>query len=145
MKLAKYFVLAFSMCAANAMAFSMPSAPGQVNSTYDEIRTTDGATCRSANGGNLIFHGGVSSATGSNESYYSYNDSSYKNDDETGVYLGFALSYGGGKKIDCSRLAEIEFEKAELELKKLKAQVKALSELQRLNDLQTSGVLPALD
>ena len=145
MKLAQYFVIAFSMTTASAMAFTMPSAPGQVNSTYDEIRTTDGATCRSANGGNLILHGGMSTATDSGESNYSYDSTSYNNGDEKGVYMGFAYSYGGSEKIDCSRLADIEFEKAELELQKLRAQVAALQQMQALQSLEASGSLPPLD
>lgn len=122
-----------------AFAFTMPSAPN-TNTSFDEIRTTDGAVCRSSNGGNFILHGGVSDA----ENDYANDHYGRGIDDEQGIYIGFAYSFGGGERIDCSRLARIEFEKAELELQKLKAEIEALEQLKNLHAMQLSGELPAL-
>ncbi|NLS14402.1 hypothetical protein HGP28_16095 [Vibrio sp. SM6] len=117
----------------------MPSAPN-TNTSFDEIRTTDGAVCRSSNGGNFIIHGGVSDANSDfNNHYYGRGI-----DDEQGIYVGFAYSFGGGERIDCSRLAKIEFEKAELELQKLRAEIEALEQLKNLQAMQLNGELPPL-
>ncbi|WP_168837497.1 hypothetical protein [Vibrio agarilyticus] len=122
-----------------AQAFTMPSAPN-TNTSFDEIRTTDGAVCRSSNGGNFIIHGGVSDANSDfNNHYYGRGI-----DDEQGIYVGFAYSFGGGERIDCSRLAKIEFEKAELELQKLRAEIEALEQLKNLQAMQLNGELPPL-
>lgn len=124
----------------NSHAFTMPSAPN-TNSSFDEIRTTDGAVCRSSNGGNFILHGGISDSNNNFDDRY-YGTSGI--DDEKGVYIGFAYNFGGGKRIDCSRLARIEFEKAELELQKLRAEIEALEQLKNLHVLQINGQLPPL-
>ena len=144
MKWVRFLFITPIMMATFADAFTMPSAPSQVNSTFDEIRTTDGATCRSANGGNIILHGGVSRARVTDELIFD-NGMNYDDSSETGIYMGFAMSYGGGKKIDCSRLANIEFEKAQLELENLRAQVAALQQLKNIQLLEESGSLPPLD
>lgn len=138
----KLIALVLAMMSGSAMAFTMPSAPSLSNSGYDEIRTTDGAVCRSSTGGNLTLHGGFSDSQGDyNNGYYDNNDGF---DNEQGAYIGFAYNFGGGKRIDCSRLAEIEFQKAELELQKLRAEIDALEQLKALHALQSSGELPPL-
>ena len=139
MRVVKTLLFHLILHTSTVMAFTMPSAPGQVNSTYDEIRTSEGASCRSANGGNLIVHGGVSGASGTNTSnsyseYFRPLEDSH-DDTEAGAYMGFAYSFGGGKKIDCSRLANIEFERAELELEKLRAEVDVLKKMNMLSNL----------
>lgn len=133
-----------AIMSSSAMAYTMPSAPSLSISGYDEIRTTDGAVCRSSNGGNLTVHGGISDSKGDNGYNYTAGGNQNGFDNERGSYIGFAYNFGGSKRIDCSRLAEIEIEKAELELQKLRAEIDALEQLKALHALQSGGDLPPL-
>ena len=98
----------FSSHSLSASLINIPSPPSSPSS-YDEIRTSDGSSCRSSVGGNIQMYGGLVT-TGGDEAYI------YSSDfNETGGYIGFAYSMGGGKRLNCSRLSEIETEKALIE------------------------------
>jgi len=119
----------------NATAFTVPSAPS-APSGYDEIRTSTGTTCRSNIGGNLQMYGGAVDV-GQSGGYYD-------GEKEQGLFVGFAYSFGAGSRISCNRLAEIETERAELELIKLKQEVAAYKQQLQLQQLEASGKLPKL-
>ncbi|MGR5241700.1 hypothetical protein ACPV36_12455 [Photobacterium damselae] len=116
----------------------MPSAP-QAPNAFDEIRTADGTTCRSSIGGKLQIYGGALTSKQQGDYFHGAN-----NVDEVGGYIGFSYSLGGGKRVDCSRLSQIETERAELELKKLKAEIATLEQMKKLAMLEASGALPPL-
>ena len=128
---------------ANAFALSMPSAPSSPTG-YDEVRTSDGSVCRSNVGGNLQMYGGVMSGDSDGSNHYDYRGYDNRSEDESGLYVGFAYSFGGGKRINCDRLATIETERAELELQKLKSEIKALEKIRELQLLEANGNLPKL-
>ena len=123
-------------------AFSLPSAPSSP-SGYNEIRTQSGSVCRSSIGGNLQVYGGALTSNGDEGNPYGYHAANGTND-EDGLYIGFAYSFGGGKQMDCTRLADIETERALIELNKLKSDIKALEQIRELQLLETEGHLPKL-
>ncbi|MFS1430428.1 hypothetical protein LMH73_025765 [Vibrio splendidus] len=135
-KLALLSSLLFSGFAFSAV--NIPSAPSSPTG-YDEIRTSDGVTCRSSVGGNLQVYGGALSMDGSSAS--SYDDPNY---DEQGGFVGFAYSFGGEKRIRCDRLAEIETERAQIELARLKEEIETLKRVRQLKLLEAEGGLPEL-
>lgn len=130
-KLLRASALAITLYSPLAQAY-MPSSP----SGYDSFRTSTGVECRSSVGGAVNVYGELYS---SNTDYPPYN-----NEEDKGGRIGVSISLGGGDRIDCSRLQEIETRKAELELEKLEAEVEMLKKLKDLNALQASGVLPKL-
>lgn len=138
----KSIILIFTLIVSfQANALSIPSAPSSPTGS-DEIRTSDGATCRSSVGGNLQIYGGIVDASGDRNQ-----DGDYwhrYDEDERGAYIGFAYSFGGESRIRCDRLAEIETERAELELEKLKAEIEMLKKVKELEILKASGILPEL-
>lgn len=84
-------------------------------------------------------YGGALTVSGKSASYY--DDPDY---DEMGGFVGFAYSFGGGEAVRCDRLAEIETERALLELNKLKAELAAYKEMAALKALESTGDLPEL-
>ena len=130
--LAKIFAITIPLISGNALAY-MPQAPNSP-SGYDEYRTADGSSCRSSVGGNIQIYGGMYE---SQEQYYSLSNNK-------GFHVGVAYSLGGGKRIDCSRIQEIDTRRAELELRKLEAEIKALEKIREMQLLNTEGLLPPL-
>lgn len=135
----KLLILVAGLLSQGALAaVNIPTAPASP-SGYDEIRTADGVTCRSSVGGNLQFYGGMLDVDGKSSS--SYDDPTY---DERGGFVGFAYSFGGGERIRCSRLAEIETERAQIELTRLKEEIETLKRARALQLLEAEGGLPQL-
>ena len=135
----KLTLAAMLLASFNVAAFTMPSAPSSPTG-YDEIRTQDGTVCRSSVGGNLQMYGGMSDASGnSNGNYYGRGS-----EDEQAAFVGFAYSFGGEKRMRCDRIAEIETQRAEIELNKLKSEIEALKKIRELEMLEASGNLPKL-
>ncbi|WP_032549568.1 hypothetical protein [Vibrio fortis] len=121
-----------------ASLIDIPSPPSSPSS-YDEVRTSDGASCRSSVGGNIQMYGGLVT-TGGDDAYI------YNSDfNETGGYIGFAYSMGGGERLNCSRLAEIETEKALIELNKLKSEIKHIERLRKIQLMEAEGKLKKRD
>lgn len=136
-KLALLSTLLFSSFAFSAV--NIPTAPSSPTG-YDEIRTSDGVTCRSSVGGNLQVYGGALTVDGSESSYGSGNPRY----DEQGGFVGFAYSFGGSERIRCGRLAEIETERAQIELARLKEEIETLKRVRQLKLLEAEGGLPKL-
>ncbi len=114
---------------------SPPSSP----SSYDEVRTADGASCRTSIGGNIQMYGGLVT-TGGEDAYF------YNSDfNETGGYIGFSYSIGSKSRLDCSRLASIETEKAQIELEKLKSEIKHIERLRKIQLMEAEGKLKKRD
>lgn len=135
----KYVMLLAGLLSQGTLAaVNIPTAPASP-SGYDEIRTADGVTCRSSVGGNLQVYGGMLDVDGKASS--SYDDPSY---DEQGGFIGFAYSFGGSERIRCSRLAEIETERAQIELARLKEEIETLKRARALKLLEAEGGLPEL-
>lgn len=124
----------------SAMAITIPTAPTSPTG-YDEIRTADGVTCRSTIGGNLQVYGGALDISGNQANVNTLFTPDY---DERGGFVGFAYSFGGSERLRCDRLAEIETERAQIELARLKDEIELLKKARQLQLLGDEGVLPKL-
>ncbi len=134
----RLFTVSLLVSSTSYAAVSIPSAPSSPTG-YDEIRTSDGVTCRNSIGGNLQLYGGVLSVDGTSASYYDK-----PNYDERGGFVGFAYSFGASERLQCSRLAEIETERAQIELARLKAEIATLERIQKMKMLEAQGNLSGL-
>lgn len=106
--------------------------------TNDEIRGRDGQYCRSSNEGNLKVYSELYSNEGNNSNYYGENSPW----DDQGVKIGVSYSFGGGKRLDCSKLYDQELERGALELEQLRAEVARLKKLTALQNGYDSGMIP---
>ncbi len=135
----RFFIMNLLLISSTSIAaVNIPSAPSSPTG-YDEIRTSDGTTCRSSVGGNLQLYGGMLSVDGSSASYY--DNPKY---DEQGGFIGIAYSFGGGERLQCNRLAEIETERAQLELARLREEIATLKKVQQMKILEARGALPKI-
>lgn len=134
----RLFIVSLLLSNSSVAAVNIPSAPSSPTG-YDEIRTSDGVTCRNSVGGNLQVYGGMLNVDGTSASYY--DDPTY---DERGGFIGFAYSFGGGERVQCNRLAEIETERAQIELARLKEEIASLKRIQKMQLLEAQGALPKL-
>ncbi len=99
------FVVRSSYTAAQVVGLQMPQA-GQSNTNYDEITTTNGTRCRQAMGSNWNVDAGVLDSQ----------------DGRSGgvVYGRVTYAIGAQKRIECSRLYELELESLRLEIELLR-------------------------
>lgn len=98
----------------------------------DEVRLSDGTSCRSERGGNVLIY-----AQG-----YDNNEQGYYDSDDKGVSVGVAYRFGGSKPIDCSKLYERGLVMKDLEIERLKSEIEQLKQLNNLNDAINSGLIP---
>ena len=109
------------------------SPPSMSSMGTDEIRTSDGASCRSEVGGNLIVY-----ANG----YDNSQDGNYSNDNK-GVAVGVAYRFGNGnKRIDCSKLYDRELSLKDLEIQRMKSEIEQLKRMTAINQGVQSGLIP---
>ncbi len=99
----------------------------------DEVRTSDGATCRSEVGGNTSVY---VSGYGADQEYQ------YDRQDK-GVSFGIVHRFGtGAKRIDCSKLYDKELTMKDLEIERMKAEIDQLRRMNNLNQGVQSGLIP---
>ncbi|AUW07405.1 hypothetical protein [Vibrio campbellii] len=110
------------------------SAPSMGSIGNDEIRTSDGASCRSERGGNLLVY-----AQG-----YDTNEEGYYDGANRGVSVGIAYRFGGAKPVDCTKLYDRELKVKDLEIQKMQAEIEQLRKLNSISDGIASGVIPPL-
>lgn len=117
----------------NANAYlSIPS----VQSSQDSIRTSGGTECR-ASSNNAAIYAGV------------YNDGKeggyYNNEEDKGFQVGIVYNFGIGRTaINCDKILKQEETLRDLEIDRLKEEIKSLKQLQALSELEASGGLPEL-
>jgi hypothetical protein len=106
---------------ANAVVVNVPVSQQSYN--YDEIRTSSGTTCRQALGSNLSVEMGViAEDSSSGQDYFSDINNGYKSDADTGAIYGRVVyQIGAPKRLDCSRLYEMEIQTLKNELELMRA------------------------
>lgn len=132
-------VLSIVLLSFGANANYFPNAPSN-NNGYDRVRTAEGTECQSQVGGALQIYGGIYDGETTNPyNYNPYNNGQIK---DTGIQLGISYSIGGTKRLDCSRLYDIEVERNKLVLSRLQAEIEALKQLRDLQQKQQTGIIP---
>ena len=107
------------ICMSDQVGIVVPGG-GSGSFNYDEIRTSSGTSCRQALGTNIRAEFGV--VDSESKSTNIYHDAARFNDGRssfgTGAYARVTYDIGSKKRLDCSRLFEIEIAmlKAELEM-----------------------------
>ncbi|MGL4843848.1 MAG: hypothetical protein ACRC2Y_04415 [Aeromonas veronii] len=125
----------------NAVAMNLPSMSH--SSGYDEIRTSDGMTCRSSMHGAQLQIGALAGdGTDNNGYHYETNFGHQQRErDEKGVYIQLSIPIGGPDRVDCSKLYELELKRKQLELQQLEAQIQEAQARAKL----LGADLPSLD
>ncbi len=90
---------------------------------YDEIRTSGGSSCRQAIGSNLnVEFGAIGSDRDLDSTYQNNNFNNFESGDSgSGVYGKVTYAIGAPKRLDCSRLYEMEIDTLRAELEALRA------------------------
>ena len=61
---------------------------------------------------------------------------------DSGVHVGVTYSFGGGaKRLDCSKLYNIEVNRAKLELDKLKSEIEMLQKMKKLETMSSDMMI----
>lgn len=124
-------VLLLTTVAFNSNAYVSP-APSMGSMGTDEVRLSDGSSCRSERGGNVIVY-----ASG-----YGSEDEGYYEGQDKGVSLGVAYRFGGSKPLDCSKLYNKSLTMKDLEIERLKIEMEQLRNLAAIQSGVTSGIIP---
>lgn len=126
------------ICIGTILAVSSATA---MASGYDEIRTQDGAVCRSSNEGNLEIYAEGYTEDG-HQSYF-YDHMTAAPFEDTGIKAGVKYKFGGGKRLDCSKLYKQELTRGDLEITRLKAEIEQLKKLNALQAGIDAGHIPS--
>ena len=127
----KKSIILLSLVSCNAFGYAPPPTFGSMGS--DEIRTSDGVTCRSEIGGNIIVY-----ATG-----YDNNEEGSYNRDDAGVSVGVAYRFGNGnERIDCERIYNQEVKIRDLQIERMQFEIDQLRRAKNINGGIHSGLIP---
>lgn len=120
---------------AEARNLPVPSTP----SGYDRVRTTEGSECQSSIAGNLQVYAGVYNAE-YDDPYFMISSGINRQMNDQGFQAGITYSFGGGERINCARMYNIEVERAQMELEKLKSEIEMMKKLKTLEMMEQAGV-----
>lgn len=127
------------LASVNAHAY-MPSAPSN-NNGYDRVKTMEGTECQSQVGGALQVYAGAYSNDADGGYDYDHGGNQHGYNSDHGVHVGITYSFGGGERLDCSKLYNIEVERAQLQLEKLKSEIEEMKKLKRLEMMEDTIII----
>lgn len=113
-----FFTFALISVSSLAQLVIQPSS-GASNLNYDEITTSTGVKCRQAMGSNLNAEIGITATDNSVGGSTNELDLGL-NLGQSGVYARVTYALGTPKRLDCSRLYEVEMETLRLQIKQLR-------------------------
>lgn len=116
----KHLLFLLLLCCGVAQAQTVGLAVPQgstANFNYDEIKTSSGATCRQAMGSNTAVEMGAIGSDSETDSDFIDDTRSYNTDNMgSGVYVRVTHFLGSPKRLDCSRLYDLEIESLRAQL-----------------------------
>jgi hypothetical protein len=120
----KYLLMALLLLPTlvSAQSINLPGAPRPTG--FDELRTSSGTTCKQAAGSNLNVDFGLVASTQDRDNKYSdENRDAFAGEQGNAAFARVSYAIGAPKRLDCSKLYDIELETLRLELQALKEQL----------------------
>lgn len=114
------FLLLFAMGGRTQTAVQISNSRGS-NNNYDEIITSNGAKCRQAMGSNLNVEMGVGQFQ-EQESFVEEFNNNNNNTGQAALFGRITYAVGAPRRLDCSRIYEMELEKLRHQIRVLQQQ-----------------------
>ena len=106
-------------CFSVSAGISIPSA--QIPAGYDRVFTSSGTSCDSTQDPDMVFQVGVVANQNHNEKKQYGSSHEDGSNDEYGVYAQLVIPISDGRRrVDCSKIYELELRRLEAEIEQLK-------------------------
>lgn len=123
----RHLLFLLLLCCGVAQAQTVGVAVPQSNTSnfnYDEVKTSSGATCRQAMGSNTAIEFGAVGSDSETDGSFVDETRSYDTDSMgNAVYARVTHFLGSPKRLDCSRLYELEIESLRAQLEQMRGLV----------------------